>query len=49
MNPYEIEIIKVDNGFAVRLENDNCISKVFVSVEEVAEFVKQYFSKERQN
>ncbi len=40
---YKIIIEKVDNGYTIRLDNMNCISKIFVTLEEVTKYVQETF------
>ncbi|MCK5608842.1 hypothetical protein KAR91_43620 [Candidatus Pacearchaeota archaeon] len=44
LNNYRAEITKVDNGFTVRIDNDNHISKVFSTIEEVFNYLRQFFA-----
>lgn len=44
MQNYRIRIDKVDNGYYITLDNDNHISKVFATLDEVIGFLQKFFS-----
>ncbi len=45
-NTYRIIIEEVNNGYTVRLDNMNALYKVFITLEEVIEYVREVFNGE---
>ena len=47
MENYRVEITRVENGFTVRLGNDNKIEMVYESLECLIVFVRKYFEEHK--
>jgi len=39
----KIEITKVDNGFIIRMDNDNHYSKIFTTLKDLINFLENYW------
>lgn len=43
MSKYRVEINKVENGYTVRIDNDNAASRVFTSFEALVHYITEFF------
>jgi len=44
MQKYRLIIERVDNGFTIRVDNDNHISKVYRTLGEIIDFIKEFWN-----